>query len=156
MNESLEHPFTSFGPPPYRFVGMTEKVYQAHPGAPVQPGATCAHCGAAIRHVCMISCGDGSEHGVGTTCVLKVAQEPKLVDDVKRAKRKHDAALRAKRDARTKAELEERLEALRPILAVKPHPKLEGKTLADYIDFCVEYAGGQTQRELLQELAVYA
>ena len=37
--------------PPWRYLGMTVEKYQACPGAPIQPGASCDHCGTGIMDV---------------------------------------------------------------------------------------------------------
>lgn len=59
------------GRAPFHCCGIAEQTYQACPGAPIQPGCTCDHCGTGIRYVCRISDADGRQFNVGTTCVLK-------------------------------------------------------------------------------------
>jgi hypothetical protein len=59
------------GVAPFRFVGMEKKVYQACPGAPIQPGGMCDYCGQGIMFLCTIRDRDGKTFIVGSDCVLR-------------------------------------------------------------------------------------
>jgi hypothetical protein len=61
------------GKAPFRVIGFEVRKYQACPGAPVQPGASCDYCGTGIMNVFHIK-GAGSEAAafkVGCDCVAK-------------------------------------------------------------------------------------
>lgn len=63
---------SGLGKAPFKFVGSFEKVYQASPDSPRQPGATCDYCGTGIMTVCQVRSSDGKLFGVGVNCVEKV------------------------------------------------------------------------------------
>jgi len=69
-----QHKFevAGLGKAPFRFVGVSEKVFQACPGAPVKPGGTCDYCGAGIRDCFHVRSADGKEFVVGCDCINKV------------------------------------------------------------------------------------
>lgn len=51
MTETI-HPFeaANLGIAPFRFVGCTENVFVAHPGAVPKAGGSCDYCGNGIRY----------------------------------------------------------------------------------------------------------
>ena len=59
------------GKAPFRFVGSFEKVFQATPDSPRQPGGTCDFCGTGIMICCAIRGADGREFKVGSDCLRK-------------------------------------------------------------------------------------
>lgn len=111
MMTATIHPFegAGLGLAPFRFAGLSEKVYCACPGAPVQAAGSCDYCGTGIRYCCHIRSADGKEFIVGTDCVRKLDRaDNRLVSDVDRAvanleKAKRDAKRQAEWDARAKA-----------------------------------------------------
>lgn len=148
------HPFerAGFGHAPYRCVGHFEAVYQACPGAPIQPGSSCEYCGQAIRDVFKVRSVDGVEFRVGCDCILKVfrgydktipADFRAAVLEVERAKRENrrvrrEGLLTARRD-RAVVALATRPELFRDA----PHPNeyhaSKGLTLRDYYDWCLAH-----------------
>lgn len=151
------HPFEKarLGVAPFRFVGMSEKVYCACQGAPEQPAGTCDYCGMGIRYCCHIQAADGREFIVGTDCVRKTDKESlvnasdfdKKVAELKKQQRR---AANEKRHAKERSRIAAALELLnrdgvREALANKPHPCQsladQGKTYLDYIDFMRRMAG---------------
>lgn len=149
------HPFESagLGLSPFKFTGMSEAVYQACPGAPVQAAGMCDYCGTCIRYCCHIESQDGRQFKVGTDCVAKLGRaDNTLVSVVEREKKKIEAKQRAdrkeKKFAPERARIEAArllIEAVRPLLAAKPHPIASlancGNTLADYVDYLNKWGG---------------
>lgn len=150
------HPFekAGLGRAPFQFIGMSEKVYVACPGAPEQPAGTCDYCGNGIRYVFHIRSADGKEFGVGCDCVRKT-DKACLLDDVQKkmreVKRAADYAKREKKWAEVEkpridtafAAMDSR-EEVRLVLASKPHPCDKSnpeKSLLSYIEFCRRMAG---------------
>lgn len=105
--ESTIHPFEAagLGQSPFRFLGISEKVYVACLGAPEQPGGTCDYCGTGIRYCCHIRSADKKEFVVGCDCVRKLDREDnKLLTAMERAeaklkKEKRDAARKERWEA---------------------------------------------------------
>ncbi len=102
------HPFevAGLGLAPFRFSGMSEKVYVACPGAPVQAAGSCDYCGTGIRYCCHVVSSDGKAFIVGCDCVRKLNREDNaMVSEMERALAKLE---REKRDAERRAEWERR------------------------------------------------
>ena len=61
------HPFerAGLGVAPYTFLGVSERVYVACPGAPAQPGGTCDYCGNGIRYLYHCVSADGRRFAGG-------------------------------------------------------------------------------------------
>jgi hypothetical protein len=96
------------GPAPFRFVDVFKVVYQACPGAPIQPGGCCDYCGTAIFYQYVIRAADGKKFKVGSECVYHTDDEP-LIKEVKKAKRvidKQNATDRKTRKLESKRERE--------------------------------------------------
>ena len=93
-----QHPFTHLGPGPYRFISYELRYYQACPGAPIQPGSTCDHCGAGIKHVYFCRTADDKLFKVGSTCVLKTQEaHTALGREIRSHKRKLDREVKQAR-----------------------------------------------------------
>ena len=69
------HPFerSGLGTAPFQFVRYEYLTYQACPGAPVQVGGSCDHCGTGIKDAFWIRGADGREFKVGSSCVYKTS-----------------------------------------------------------------------------------
>lgn len=97
----------------FRCVGVVEKTFQAIPGAPVQPGSSCWHCGQGIM-ICVQAqdLETGEIHDIGTTCAERIGLDPVQLKAMLAEKFAEDRALRraadasARREARRIAELE--------------------------------------------------
>lgn len=149
------HPFerAGLGKAPFAYVGMSEKVYVACPGAPEQPAGTCDYCGQGIRYCCGIRSADGKEFVVGCDCVrklgradnrlvTKVEAEMKVIERKKNRERR--AVQVAKEDQRIAAAFAalDANEAIQEAMKAKPHPRgLEGRSLLDYVTFLRFNAG---------------
>ena len=144
------------GKAPFRCVGIDEKTSQACPGAPIQPGGTCDHCGRGIRYVCRIRGSDGAEFSVGTTCVEKTGDNG-LRQVVSAWKAEHQDDLAEKRRERAKAKALELLEDedLIEWLASKEHPVCATYgTALDYVMFCKTMPGTENWvRYVIREAA---
>jgi hypothetical protein len=145
---------SGLGAAPYTFEGCSEQVYQACPGAPIQPGSSCDYCGQGIRYVFWFKSADTKRFKVGSDCFYSamseeadVANSPekKLQLTVKKAhrammKKLQDEGL-AVRVSRTKAQLI----ANPTLLADRPHPNeysaRAGKTLRDYVEWMLLHGG---------------
>jgi hypothetical protein len=152
-NDKKIHPFEkTLGPGPYRFVGFANipvHIMEANPSAfanamanlpRVERGmGTCAHCNMAILNVFIVQCGDGKRYGVGSDCILKVSQEPKLISDVKKEIAKMNKTKRQENKDRHHNEIEAYLNENKEKLSKKPHPNQflaeQGKTYFDYLQF---------------------
>src|SRR5262245_33425193 len=112
---TLIHPWekAGLGAAPFRFIGMTEKVYRPTPEL-IMPGGTCAYCSNGIRYVFECESADGKRFGVGCDCIRKVHHEGEKIVT---------AAMRAERDAKRKQRAERdgaRIAAARALLAGRP------------------------------------
>ena len=93
------------GKAPFRCIGYYEAKWQAHPGAPVQPGTCCDYCGQGIINAFKIRSRDGREFKVGSDCVARTGDAGLI-----RSYKKHPevrAAARAKRNAKDDAVIAE-------------------------------------------------
>lgn len=59
------------GRAPFKVVGSFELKWQAHPGAPIQPGGSCDYCGQGIMYAAAIRSADGKQFKVGCDCVAR-------------------------------------------------------------------------------------
>lgn len=150
------HPFerAGLGAAPFQFLGVSEKIYVACPGAPEQPAGTCDYCGNGIRYVFHVRSADGRESGVGCDCIRKVdraclvKEAEKAMAGIERAKRQ---AKTAARNAKTRARIDAALAvydaspAMQSAFAARPHPfaamAKEGRTLADWVEWMRRMAG---------------
>ena len=146
------------GKAPFRFVGIYEAKYQACPGAPVQPGASCDYCGASLLNVCLIRSADGREFRVGCDCVTKTGDHGlrKVVDSAVREAKK---AAQFKRDSAKVDAIRETFARpdVRMSLAARPHPNADlaarGLTLEDYVGWMLSNAGMAGKLRLAKVLA---
>jgi hypothetical protein len=157
MIMSMQHPFErgGFGKPPFRVTGFSEETYQACPGAPVQPGTSCDHCGTGIRYVVHIKSADGQAFKIGTDCALtQLGKESninpadrKMADSIKVSVNKRKAKMAKAAKLARIARGKELLATNRAAFAGLPHvnEKLaaRGLTLADYLDWMFDRAGAQ-------------
>lgn len=147
------------GKAPFSFVGVTVKKYQACPGAPVQPGGTCAYCGNGIMECCIIKDSLGAAFLVGNVCVGKTSDRG-LINEAKQAiNRLKREAKTVKDDARIAAakSLFTSEPRIRETLSTYPHPNdfmaEKGLRRDDYVDWMLQNAGisGQLQAARLIE-----
>lgn len=96
----------------WRVIGFRESVYQACPGAPVQPGGCCEKCGQGIRYVVTLKSSDGQALNVGQDCAVTIQGGPALAE-IRRAERawRLEQWLASPERARQEAERKEREEA---------------------------------------------
>ena len=87
------HPFerADLGRAPFRFSGYGIESYQACPGAPVQPGATCDYCGSGIKHVYRVTDADGRQSKLGSECINK-ANDTEFSEAARIERRKFERA----------------------------------------------------------------
>ncbi|MEN6367735.1 MAG: hypothetical protein ABFC88_13065 [Thermoguttaceae bacterium] len=166
------HPFerAGLGVAPFRFIGMSEKVYCACPGAPAQPAGTCDYCGNGIRYCYHIKSADGREFVVGCDCVQKTDRACLVnATEFDRAVAAQERKLRQARRAKTVAKEEERIAAalaqypaVRERMGEHPHPNatpggwFAGKTLADWADYMAERAGHSGRLRLARVIEKFA
>lgn len=151
----FEH--AGLGLAPFRFTGeVTEKTYQACPGAPVQAGSTCDYCGTCIRYEFWIVSSDSKRHKVGCDCIHKTG-DTGLVAQISVAERKLRDAKNQRARAAKQAKLAVRIEAARVRfaeikgrLAQEPHPvphhAANGLTKADYVTWL--YSNGYAEKAM--------
>jgi hypothetical protein len=152
------HPFEKahLGSAPFRFIGTSEKVYCACPGALEQPAGTCDYCGNGIRYVYHVRSADGREFGVGCDCIRKVDRASLVnVTEFERAVAAQERKLRQARTAARNAKTQARIDAamarydaspeIQAAFAARPHPftamAAEGRTMADYVEWMRRMAG---------------
>lgn len=116
-DEKKVHVFSHLGAAPYKFVGYEQKTFQACPGAPVQVGGSCDHCGTGIIDTFYFVSSDGHKFHVGSSCVNK-AGDKGLKAQIAPAKK----ALQAKKDAARIAAALELIDGLKAELEAEPHP----------------------------------
>lgn len=121
VNHGFEHVFerAGLGPAPYKFIGITQSVYQALPGAPKQPGASCQYCGTGIMYCFHLEAANGKRFHVGCDCI-KRSGDGGLIRAYKNSPqyRAMQAEKRTAKDAHVKAQLEALLAAHDPALDV--------------------------------------
>lgn len=137
------------GKPPYKYLGMEKRSFQAAPDAPIQPGSCCDYCHTGIHFLFHLRSSDGNKFKVGSDCILKsgdaglkrvITADMKKLNDERRAARvgREEGRIAVAKDA-----LEG--EALRGILASAPHPfrslAEKGGTLLDYVEWSFANAG---------------
>lgn len=170
INENLKAGETStihrfeaagLGKAPFAFTGkVTEKTYCACPGAPVQPGSKCDYCGTRIRYEFWVRSADGREFKVGCDCIYKT-RDTSLIKQISVAERKLRDAKNAAAKASKAERVAQRIEAARAklpsvsgTLASKPHPNSyyagQGRTLLDYVNWCLENRGGLTAAYIIE------
>ena len=153
---STTHRFelAGLGKAPFRFTGeVSERTYQACPGAPVQPGSSCDYCGTGIRYEFWVASADGKQFKVGCDCIHKTGDRG-LIQQISLAERKlrdkKNAAAKARKTERAAARIEAakaKLPSVRGTLASQPHPNSyyaeQGRTLLDYVNWCLECGFGE-------------
>lgn len=137
------------GMPPYKYLGMEKRSFQAAPDAPIQPGTCCDYCHTGIHFVFHLRSSDGNKFKVGSDCILKsgdaglkrvISADMKKLNDERRDARvgREEGRIAAARSAL-------RGEALRGALGAKPHPfrslAEKGRTLLDYVEWSFANAG---------------
>lgn len=153
------HPFEAagLGKAPFHFLFVRENVI-VHPGLMhhVQPGGTCDYCSTGIRYEFHCQGADGQRFKVGCDCVSKLNWEAnrEFIAQVESARlrvqrEQRQAKAKAKREAAqqrlqgleqdARAALKDDAVAAR--LVHRPHPVIEGKSLLDYVEWCLTYAG---------------
>lgn len=75
MNAPIIHPFARFGAGPWQCIAVTEKKYQAAPGAPIQAGGTCDVCGTCIMYAYTFRCATGETFVTGCDCAQKAGRD---------------------------------------------------------------------------------
>lgn len=155
------HPFASFGPGPYRLLGVQDTEARAAAQAEREAnglsfttnlcGGSCDHCGTSIWVVYRFRAANGVEFKVGEDCAEK-AYAPQLSSDdyaaraaaakmkaaINKAKRERKAAKDAAKIEVADAWIGEHREQLDAL----PHPRgFEGLTFLDYLRWTFENAG---------------
>jgi hypothetical protein len=155
------HTFESagLGKAPFRVLGYEYKTFQACPGAPIQPGGSCAYCGQGIVNIFKIESADGVRSNIGPDCIRKTGDAGlrKVVDaQVREAARQ----ARMKKAVQVSAELTELLAVpeIREALARQDHPRkswgvmFEQLTRLDYIAWCMDNGGASGRAKILKAL----
>ena len=152
--ENMIHTFeeAGLGKAPFKFIGVEEKTYQAHPTAPIQPGGICAYCGTPLIECCLIQDTEGKIFIVGSTCVNKTGDRG-LINFVKREVNRKRKAVRLERESQRIVNAKNQWkvnQAVRSLLSRERHPNdyianTQGKTLADYVDYLFQYGGHSGQ-----------
>jgi len=150
---------------PWRYLGHTREVFQAVPGdpnCPIQPGASCDHCGTAIYETHRFCAADGRVFKVGSTCVSKMLAEQRTnslaaAERAIKAQRREQARERAANKRAVDYETLTALladETVRAALASKPHPlpfkASEGETLLDWAAWMHENGGGRAHANVIR------
>jgi len=157
------HPFerAGLGNAPFRFMGISEKTYQACHGAPVQAAGTCDYCGQGIMYVFHVRSADGRAFGVGCDCIRKCDKESVLDDAIKADAVRQRAMRKAKRDEVHRKESKRIADALdvydnrhdiQQAFAAMPHPAIPDKTYADYVDWMRKHAGASGNLRIARKI----
>jgi len=152
---TLIHEFerAGLGKYPFRFIGVEEKTYQAHPSAPVQPGAACDYCGTGIRYLFWCESIDKKRFKVGCDCIRRVSKEPrdKLLTAAEAAQKK---LMKENATAKLHMEVLSVREKLNDPnwLINEPHPMFAGKTMRDYVEWMLQNAGAAGKNRVFRLL----
>ena len=153
------HPFSyTLGAGPYKYVGSydmgaalahqqaygdTASAFRDAPCLEAGMG-TCAHCGHAILDIRIVRRGDGKLYGVGSDCILKVADQGDVgeISKLERQIREDRKIKRRKREEAKVLELENDFQDALDKLEKTPHPNSyfaeQGKTMRDYYEYCTK------------------
>lgn len=142
------------GKAPFRFSGCEKLVFQACPGAPIQPGGSCDYCGTAISQAFWLTSADGRRFKVGCDCIYKAGDAglKKVVDAEKKKRAKARTAERIAEGAGmlSDPELRERLER-------EPHPNgFKGKNLLDWCNWMLDHAGNKGKLSVARTIEAFA
>lgn len=136
------------GCPPYRFTGLNKNIYQACPGAPIQPGGSCDYCGTALMNEFHFVSKDGKTFKVGCDCIRKTGDKGlrRVISMVEKEKRDLKAAENRKKEYAQKLALIESLKVALTDTVIEslkslPHPMIPRYTLYDYVTFLMERGG---------------
>jgi hypothetical protein len=172
VNESLSGKETStihtferagLGKAPFYFTGtMTEKVHCVPGGIP-RAGSSCDYCGTGIRYEFWVESSDSKTFKVGCDCIRKTG-DAGLIKQISAAERKlrdvKNAAARVRKAERIAARVEAAMSLLPTIVArlsEKPHPTpyfaSEGRTLLDYVKWCLENRAGEKAASIIESEA---
>lgn len=134
------------GNAPFKYDHYEHIIYQACPGAPVQPGGSCDYCGQAISDAFFIQSADGKLFKVGSSCVAKTGDRG-LYNRVKREAGRIKREQQVERDKVRIANAEELLDEIpiRHALSRKPHEQKwaanKGLTMLDWVEWMFANAG---------------
>ena len=136
--------FMDYGPHRMIVRGVNGEPVEIEVGSPGQPMSSCDYCGQGIGDVYRVRSSDGREFKVGCDCIAKVDADKTVanytaVEKVAK-KAKNDAAKKrdgARADAAAALVFDEgeKNDRVREILASRPHPSLDGRSLQDYVSF---------------------
>ena len=148
------HPFDAIMKGPYRLVGLSTPESRESFNAErksegltytenTKCGGTCAHCGMAISIVCIIEGSEG-RFTVGSTCVERITESPKLVNDVKRSVSKRRNDIKREKVRLESLAAKKWLYDNEEYLSQQPHPKgWEEKSLFNYLEWYYYNSGNQ-------------
>lgn len=143
------------GPAPYVFLGMFEKVFQAVPGAPKQPGTNCHYCGTGIMYAYELRAANGHKFHVGCDCIDK-SGDAGLIHAYKTSPqhRALQANKRRAKDEANKAEIARLLEEKRDALAAQTHVMWNGtqESMHDFYVRVIGYCGAAGRSRYLKAL----
>lgn len=131
METTSTHPWTHFGPGPYRYVGTKRKVHVSNGGGWLsesreRAGSTCDHCGTAITYAFAFRAANGVEFVVGSSCAEKANQD---FGGVEVARMKFDAA-RQRKEAKVAAAKAKTIQQWPSILELLDHQRITDRWLA--------------------------
>ena len=140
------------GKAPFCFTGMGESA-----------GSSCDYCGTGIRYQFWVRSADGKVFKVGCDCIHKT-DDAGLLQQISVAERelrdKKNQAAKARKVQRLAERVEKakaKLDSVRGILAAQPHPNVyfaeQGKTLLDYVNWCLEYRWGEKAAAIVEKFS---
>lgn len=153
QNQNSVHAFESagLGRGPFRLQRVTEE------------GGHCEFCSTPIKYRFYLLGSDAREFFVGSDCVLR-SGDTGLIPVVRAEVNRRNAEARRARENRGVIGVRAKLadSVTRAELARRPHPNAfyasQGKTFADYLDFCAQHAGktklAQLDRQAEEMLSV--
>lgn len=156
---TTEHPFqiAGLGIAPFQYDGMSEIIFQAYPGAPIQAGGSCDYCGTGIRNAFWIKSADGKRFKVGCDCVEKTCRpNGPIMTAVQKDAKKHTKQLKT-------ARLQERILKVRTILDNNAALLMDtfsygdkNRPVRNYVEFLLKNAGeaGKTKACKIVEAAL--
>lgn len=126
------------GKGPFKFNGVSQKIFKATHDSPGKPGGSCAFCGTGITDCCHVESSDGKQFIVGSTCINKVG-DVGLRSATKKAMNKIKTEQRQIREAKKIAVGQEIINGseFQSYFAALPHPwenrAAQGETRLDGI-----------------------
>lgn len=150
--EEKSHKFekAGLGKAPFRFVGLSQKIFNMGNGYS-KSGGTCDYCGTAITNCFHIESSDGKQFYVGSECVRHTG-DAGLIKHVKEEESKKRREKTRQKYEASKIEIEALIKDNKEALSSLGHPAIPNKTWLDYAEWMLAHAGQSGTIKLVKRI----